>query len=69
MQQSPLFNEDCRFLQDWLENRYGAGFAQAVMDDLESQTAEQITLPYDPSGMVTANDNQVTTPSPSRKAS
>ena len=33
--------DDNNFLQNWLENRYGCGFAQVVMDDLSSQ--ENIT--------------------------
>jgi hypothetical protein len=51
--------DDNNFLQDWLEKRYGCGFAQRVLDDIaekpsqaEIKTATYI-LPID----MIANDN------------
>lgn len=48
---------DENFLQDWLENRYGCGFAQMVLDDLEKQ-ATHIQMPYEASSFTSSNDNQ-----------
>lgn len=48
--------DDNNFLQDWLENRYGFGFARAVMDDLG---CEDVTAyaPYELCQTLAVNDN------------
>lgn len=52
--QTHMYDEN--FLQDWLENRYGCGFAQMVLDDLEKQ-ATHIRMPYEASSFTSSNDN------------
>lgn len=49
--------EDNNFLQDWLENRYGSGFAQVVMDDLECRDTEPLKPPFEVSNQDAVNDN------------
>lgn len=49
--------EDTDFLQDWLERRYGFGFAQRVVDDIHARKAVPDCAPYEVSAYVVSNDN------------
>jgi hypothetical protein len=59
-QPQPSAFDDNNFLQDWLEKRYGCGFAQMVMDDV-THTAELGApiekAPYDRCADDAVNDN------------
>ena len=48
--------DDNNFLQDWLERRYGCGFAQMVVDEVKGAQPEACAM-YHPSAGCGANDN------------
>lgn len=49
--------DDNNFLQDWLENRYGCGFARTVMDDLTGCEDQMFHATYETCQDLVANDN------------
>ena len=54
--ETPNFDDD-NFLQDWLEKRYGSGFAQAVVDDIARSKSGFWDAPYMVTQSQAANDN------------
>ena len=48
--------DDNNFLQDWLERRYGCGFAQMVIDDVKGHEP-MLHAPYIAPKPYVANDN------------